>query len=196
MIAGSYKHSFTFPIRILFLLMMVSPVFAQTKVFSYQSLGIAQMQFQEDLKLKKNISRDTDFANYRGTVLQYQKQSSVKELGFSMGGLVGMGRAVAGGVGETLYYTGGAKWYLIGITPKAYYRLSRPISVGLQGLAFFKSIKWTDTDGISATSAHNFNFALLGDITMQLTQDFEFVQSVGSINGDATLWKIGMNYLY
>lgn len=195
-IAGNCNRNYMFPIRSLFLLFLALPAFAQNKVYTYQSFGISQIQFQEDLKLEKNISRDTDFANYRGTVLQYQKQSSVKELGFSMGGLIGMGRAVAGGTGESLYYTGGAKWFLLGITPKAYYRLNRPVSVGLQGLAFFKSLKWADTDGISATSAHNFNFALLGDITMQLTQDFEFVQSVGSINGDATLWKIGLNYLY
>lgn len=195
-IAGNYKHNFMFPIRILCLLLLSVPTLAQQKVYSYKSIGISQIQFQEDLELEKNISRDTDFASYRGTVIQYQKQSSVQELGFSMGALAGVGRAVAGGAGESLFYSGGANWVILGVTPKAYYRLTRPISFGLQGLAFFKKIKWADYDGISVKSKHNFNFAVLGDISMQLTPDFEFVQSVGSINGDATLWKIGLNYLY
>lgn len=195
-ITGNYNHNCMFPTRALFLLFLALPALAQDKVYTYQSFGISQIQFQEDLKLEKNISRDTDFANYRGTVLQYQKQSSIKELGFSMGALAGMGRAVAAGSGKNLSYSGGTNWLLLGLTPKAYYRLTRPISFGLQGLAFFKSINWADYNGISVKSKHNFNLALLGDISMQLTPEFEFVQSVGSINGDATLWKIGVNYLY
>lgn len=195
-IAGNCNRNSTFLTKILLLLFLAFPAFAQNKVYTYHSFGISQIQFQEDLDLEKNITRDTDFASYRGTVLQYQKQSSVKELGFSMGVIGGMGRAVASGSGERLTYSGGSNWLLLGLTPKAYYRLTRPISFGLQGLAFFKSINWANYEGISVKSKHNFNFALLGDISMQLTPDFEFVQSIGSINGDAALWKIGLNYLY
>lgn len=194
-IAGNCNHNYMFPIKVLCLLLFATPAFAQ-KVFTYRSIGISQIQFQENLSLEKNISRDTDFANYRGTVIQYQKQSSVQELGFSIGVLGGLGRAVAASSGENLNFTGGAKWFLFGVTPKAYYRVTRPVSLGLQGLAFYKSISWSDYDGISAKSKHNFNFALLGDLSMQIRPDVEIVQSVGSINGDATLWKIGMNYLY
>ena len=175
---------------------MTIPAFAQQKVFTYSSFGISHIQFQEDIKLQKNITRDTDLASFRGTVLQYQQQSSVQELGFSMGAIVGMGRAVAGGTGEKLSFSGGTNWVLFGVTPKAYYRWTRPISFGVQGLAFYKSISWKDADGISADNKHNFNFALLADISTQLTPEIEFVQSVGSLNGDATLWKIGINYLF
>lgn len=193
---GSYSHNFTFPISFIFLFLFSVSALAQSKIYTHQSIGISLIQFQEDLKLEKNISRDTDFASYRGTVIQYQKQSSIQGLGFSMGALVGKGRAVAAGSGDTLSYTGGADWVLFGITPKGYYRLTKPISFGLQALAFYKSIKWPDNNLIVATGKHNFNFAVLGDLTIQLTPEIEIVQSAGSINGDATLWKIGMNYLY
>lgn len=194
--AGCCNHSSIFHISFLILFFTSISAFAQTKIYTYHSIGIAQIQFQEDLKLEKTISRDTDFANYRGTVIQIQKQTSIQGLGFSMGALVGTGRAVAAGSGETLTYSGGANWFLFGITPKGYYRLTKPISFGLQGLAFYKSIKWPDNNSVVATGKHNFNFAILGDLSMQLTDDIEFVQSVGSINGDSTLWKIGLNYLY
>lgn len=194
--AGKCNLSYTFPISFIFLFLFSASALAQSKLYTYHSLGIAQIQFQEDLKLERTISRDTDFANYRGTVIQIQKQSSIQGLGFSMGALVGTGRAVAAGSGKTLTYLGGANWFLFGLTPKGYYRFTRPISFGLQGLAFFKSVKWADKNSITATSKHNFNFAVLGDLSMQLTDEIEFVQSVGSINDDSTLWKIGLNYLY
>lgn len=194
--AGKYNHSYTFPIRVLFFLVLSLPALAQEKVYTYSSIGISHIQFQEDLKLQKTITRDTDLASYRGTVLQFQRQSSVQEYGLSIGALIGMGRAVSAGAGENLSYSSGANWTLLGVTPKAYYRWTRPISFGLQGLAFFKNISWASIDGISAESKHSFNFALLADITTQLSPEFELVQSVGSINGDATLWKIGVNYLY
>jgi len=193
---GNYSLSYTFPISFIFTLMISVSALAQSKVYTYFSLGISQIQFQEDLQLESTVFRDTDFANYRGTVVQLQKQTSIQGLGFSMGGIVGTGRAVAAGAGQTLVYTGGANWFLIGLTPKAYYRLTKPISFGIQSLAFFKSINFPDNNSIQASGKHKLNFAILADLTMQLNQDFEFVQSVGSINGDSTLWKIGMNYLY
>ncbi len=193
---GNCNRSFIFLFKFLLLGLLALPAFAQEQVFTSQSIGLAQIQFQEDLRLEKTITRGTDFANYRGTVLQFQKQSSIKEIGFSMGALAGTGRAVAAGSDDTLVYSGGAKWFLFGITPKIYYRLTRPVSFGIQGLAFFKNVQWADYNGISATSKHNFNFAVLGDISIQILPELELVQSVGSINGDATLWKIGLNYLY
>ncbi|AZZ38141.1 hypothetical protein CIK05_15480 [Bdellovibrio sp. qaytius] len=193
---GSYNHNFTFPISFLFFFLFSTSAFAQSKTYTYQSVGISHIQFQEDLNLEKNISLDKDYASLRGTVIQFQKQTSVQGLGFSMGAIAGLGRAVAAGSGGTLSYSGGAQWFLLGVTPKIYYRLTKPISFGVQGLAFYKSTKWADYNGITATSKHNFNFAVLGDLTMQLTDYIEFVQSAGSINGDATLWKIGLNYLF
>ena len=193
---GNYSLNYTFPISFIFALLISASSMAQTKLYTYHSLGISQIQFQEDLQLESTVFRDTDFANYRGTVIQLQKQTSIQGLGFSMGGIIGTGRAVAAGSGNTLVYTGGTNWFLIGITPKAYYRLTKPISFGIQSLAFFKSVRFPDNNSIEATGKHKLNFAILADLTMQLTPDIEFVQSVGSINGDSTLWKIGMNYLY
>lgn len=195
-ISGNCNHNYTFLISFFVLFVFVPTAQAQQKLYSYSSIGISHIQFQEDIKLQKTITRDTDLASYRGTVLQFQRQSSMQEIGFSIGAIVGMGRAVSGGSGENLSYNSGTNWLMLGVTPKAYYRWTRPISFGLQGLAFYKNISWNDDNGISAESAHNFNFALLGDMTMQLASHIEFVQSVGSMNGDATLWKIGINYLY
>ena len=193
---GNCNHSFIFHFSVLLLVFFALPAYSEDGVFTTRSIGIAHIQFQEDLRLEKTITRGTDFANYRGTVLQFQKQSSVKAIGISMGALAGTGRAVAAGSDENLSYSGGAKWFLAGITPKGYYRLTRQVSFGVQGLAFFKSIQWAEYNGISAASKHNFNFAVLGDISMQILPEIELVQSVGSINGDATLWKVGLNYLY
>lgn len=193
---GNYSLSYTFLISFIAAFWISASAFAQSKVYTYHSLGISQIQFQEDLKLESTVFRDTDYANYRGTVIQLQKQTAIQGLGYSMGGIIGTGRAVAAGSGGTLLYTGGSNWFLLGITPKAYYRLTKPISFGIQSLAFYKSIRWPDNNSIEATGKHKLNLAILIDLTMQLTPDIEFVQSVGSINGDSTLWKIGLNYLY
>lgn len=193
---GNYSLKYTFPTSFIFVLFLSVSSWAQSKVYTYHSLGIAHIQFQEDLNLEKNISRETDFATYRGTVIQLQKQSSIQGLGYSMGGIIGTGRAVAAGSGETLVYTGGSNWFLVGITPKIYYRLTKPISFGIQSLAFYKNITFPDNNAIQAKAKQKLSFAILGDLTIQLNQDIEFVQSVGSMNGDSTLWKIGMNYTY
>lgn len=198
MTVGNYNHSFTFLTKFLLVCLCswANIALAQERIYTYTSAGIAHLMFKENLNLSQNISRDSDFAAYRGTVLQVQKQSSKQAWGFSMGGLIGLGRAVAAGQGETLFYSAGTKWTLIGITPKVYYRISRPVALGITAMGFVKNISWPDYAGVSAESKHSFNFAFLGDLNINLGNQFELTQSVGSINGDSSIWKIGLNYRF
>ncbi len=158
------------------------------------SIGISNLQWNEDLQLQQGLQTSNDVANLNGFALSAHKDTSYNTWGWNFGFLLGMGKASGGGNSSSVVYAERVNFSLLGVAPRAYYKLSGRINVGLSAIAFIKNVDWPTANGVSARSRGSTNFTTLFDLNIRLNPRLDFYSGMGPLSEGSTLWRLGLVY--
>lgn len=171
---------------------------APRKSLEAWGVGLSALQWNEKLKLQQGITSESDFANYNGMIVTFQKEVTYYRWGWSAGVFIGAGRANGGGNGSVInYQKSKVAFTVFGVSPRVFYRLSGRINAGVSAMAFMKNIDWPkDVGGQSVDSGRNLNVMAMPDLNVRLFQKWDFYSGIGPLAEGSTLWKIGVNYRF
>ncbi|QDK38354.1 hypothetical protein [Bdellovibrio sp. NC01] len=178
----------------------VTEIKPKKKVSSISSyaVGLSTLQWNEPLILKQAGQTYNDVANYSGLSISFQKEVVYYRWGWNFGGFFGTGRANGGGnVSAITYQKDKQAFTILGISPRAFWRLSGRVNVGVTGMAYMRSVDWpSDTPGLTVDTTRNFTLTALADLNLRLTDTIDFYQGIGPLDKGATFWKIGLAYRF
>ncbi|HWU44016.1 MAG TPA: hypothetical protein VN132_11280 [Bdellovibrio sp.] len=168
------------------------------KSVSSWAFSLSSLQWNETLVLRQPGKSDTDVANFSGLALGLQKEITYYHWGWNIGGFFGSGRANGGGNSTSIPYVQSRQSFSIfGLTPRAFYRLSGRINVGVSALAYLRNIDWPAANaGTTVEASKNFTVTALADLNLRISNSFEFYQGIGPLSDSGTFWKIGLNYRF
>ncbi|HEX7673252.1 MAG TPA: hypothetical protein VF412_03725 [Bdellovibrio sp.] len=162
-----------------------------------RAIGLSSIQWNEPLILKQAGKKETDVANYSGLALSYQKEFTYYHWGWNVGGFLATGRANGGGNSTITYQKDKQSFTMVALTPRAFYRLTGRVNVGVSALIYYRNIDWpTDTAGLTVDATRNFALTALADINVRLSDSFDFYQGLGPLDQGSTFWKIGLAYRF
>lgn len=158
------------------------------------SVGLSTLQWNDKLGLRSGLLSDSDFANYNALILTAQNEIIFKRWGWSLGAFIGSGRANGGGNGTVITYEENkVAFTVLGVTPRAFYRLSGRITAGLSAMIFTRNIDWpTDSSSLTVDSGRNLNAMGLVDLNIRVFQKWDFYQGIGPLAEGSTLWRLGV----
>lgn len=168
-----------------------------TSIASY-AVGLSTLQWNEPLILKQAGQTYNDVANYSGLSISFQKEIVYYRWGWNVGAFFGSGRANGGGnVSAITYQKDKQAFTILGVSPRAFWRLSGRVNVGVTGMAYMRSVDWpSDTPGLTVDTTRNFTLTALADLNLRLTDSIDFYQGIGPLDKGATFWKIGLAYRF
>lgn len=168
----------------------------QKKSFDFKSwsVGVSNIQWNEDLQLQQGLQTSDDVANFNGLAISAHKDHSYDKWGWNIGFLLGMGKASGGGNSSSVTYAQRVNFNLLGVSPRVYYKLSGRISSGISAVAFIKNIDWPSANNVTARSRGTTNITSLLDLNIRLTPKIDFYSGLGPLSDGSTLWKIGLSY--
>ena len=145
--------------------------------------------------LEQNLVTQAQKTQYRGYLINLQKQYSRSIWGIGMAGYLGSGDAATIDINSPqIVYLEKTKWSLLGAGFLAYYRLSKPISLGLNGTIYSLQQNWENKDFISVQSTQKIFFILFAETQFFITDNMHVSQALGFSANGSTAWKIGLSY--
>lgn len=162
------------------------------------ALGLSTLQWNESLTLQQGANSAKDTANYSGLAMSLQKEWVQAHWGWNVGGFIGTGRASGGGNSSTLTYQKDQQAFtIIGATPRAFYRVTGRVNLGMTALVYSRSVDWpTNSAGVSVDASKTFTMTALLDMNLRLSNSVDFYQGLGPLEKSGTFWKIGLAYRF
>jgi hypothetical protein len=161
------------------------------------SAGISLFQWNEQMTLQQNANTSTDVANFNALGLIATREVMFYNWGWSLGLLIGGGRANGGGNSQAISYLQSKQPFsMVGFEPRVFWRLSGRVSIGLTALIFNRSISWPSASGVTADSGHTINATAMADLYLRLFQHIDLYQAIGPLTNYGTIWQIGLAYRF
>ena len=161
--------------------------------------GLSSLQWNEQLTVLKAGKTSYFPANYNGLALGLSKETTYLRWGWNFGFLFGVGRASGGGDDSATsisYNQSKQAFSIVGITPRAFWRLTNRVNVGGSAFIYSRNITWPDDSTMSVESGRRLNTTIIADLNIKLLNQWDFYQGIAPLEAGATLWKIGINYRF
>lgn len=160
------------------------------------SFSLSTLQWNESLRLQDGISLSHQPANYNALTFTLMKEVTYSRWGWSAGAFIGSGRANGGTPGGE-YLQNKVAFTTLGVTPRAFYRLSGRINTGVTLMGLYKNIEWPhETRTQIVDSGRNLYVSALLDLNIRVFRQWDFYSGLGPLTQGTTLWRIGANYRF
>ncbi|WP_413575047.1 hypothetical protein ACLVWU_12370 [Bdellovibrio sp. HCB290] len=158
-------------------------------------IGLTSLQWNEKLSVTQSGSSESSNMSLNGAGLTVEREFEKAQWGWSIGALIGAGRANSGP------FANGVKvdrqtFKTYGINPRAFWKLSDQVNLGGTIYIYHRSLDLPSTSDVSSSAAKSTNAAIMADLSLRIFTDWDFYQAIGPLDEGAYLWKIGLNYRF